>query len=102
MQASGLWQPLPTPMGRVAGRTSALLLTPVRGYGEGAELVISRTIVSFLGGAIAAFTLLTIGYLIVEGLRLMGPWPPVAAFISVFLALWFVDFATDFLERRRG
>ena len=63
--------------------------------------MIDRTLISIAGGLVGGLAILVGAWVIVSAVGVIGWQIPVAAGVAVFLALWTVDFLTDYLAKRQ-
>lgn len=63
--------------------------------------MIDRIVISLAGGLVAALVVLAGAWIIISAFEKVGWQIPVAAGVAVTLALFTVDFLTDFLARRQ-
>lgn len=62
--------------------------------------MVDRTLISLAGGVIAAVVALVGAWILLSAYERVGWVVPLAAGVAVFLALWAVDFLTDYLAER--
>ena len=64
--------------------------------------MVDRTLVALAAGLIAVLVALVGAWVILSAYTLIGWQIPVAAGIAVTIAMWFVDWMTDYLARHRN
>lgn len=63
--------------------------------------MLDRTLISLAGGLVGGVVVLVAAWIIVSAVQVISWEIPVAAGIAVFVALWTVDFLTDYLAKRQ-
>lgn len=59
-----------------------------------------RTIVALLGGLAGGVVILVATWIIVSAYQMIGWQIPVASGVAVFVAVWTIDFLSDYMAKR--